>query len=87
MKTFRTSAGPFSERPYYTQREIEEICGTELSGAGCLPGVPEPIRIDRFIEKRFGITHEYDDLGAAILGYTRFGPEGPLSCCLSCVCL
>jgi hypothetical protein len=43
---------------------------------GLYPSVPQRIRIDRFIEKRFGVSHEYDELLQGILGYTEFGPNG-----------
>jgi hypothetical protein len=35
-----------------------------------------PIRIERFIRKRFGITEEYEDLPDGVLGFTKFGPRG-----------
>jgi hypothetical protein len=76
MKTVRTSSGPFSERPHFHPREIDAICLEELGKAGCLPNAPGPIRIDRFIEKRFGVVPQYDDLPDGILGYTRFNKRG-----------
>jgi len=76
MKTFRTKAGPFSERPYYEDEDIESICLEELQAVGLLPPRPEPIRIDRFIEKRFRVTPEYEDLGDGVLGLTVFGADG-----------
>jgi hypothetical protein len=76
MKTFRSKKGPFTEQPYYTDTEIEAICQDELQKVGLLPASPEPVRIDRFIEKRFGVTHSYDDLGEDVLGLTVFGSKG-----------
>jgi hypothetical protein len=76
MKTYRSRKGPFATRPYYTTSEIEAICTDELLSVGLLPSFPEPIRIDRFIEKRFGITHEYEELPESVLGFSIFGPEG-----------
>lgn len=75
MKTYRTNKGPFVSRPYYTTSEIEIICTDELLAVGLLPSSPEPIRIDRFIEKRFGITHEYEELPESVLGFSIFGPN------------
>lgn len=83
MKTFRTNKGPFSERPHYTPAEIESICSDELRQAGYFPDQPEPVRIDRFLEKRFRIMIEYADLGKGVLGYTRFGSKGPSSVVIS----
>jgi hypothetical protein len=76
MKTFRSRSGGFSERPYYKDEEIESICLSELQTLNLLPGSPAPIRIDRFIEKRFNVSPEYDDLPDGILGLTVFGKKG-----------
>lgn len=76
MKTLRTRQGPFKERPYYKDSEIENICSDELQRLGLLPSNPEAIRIDRFVEKRFGISHDYEDLPRGVLGYTRFSKSG-----------
>jgi hypothetical protein len=76
MKTLRTSKGPFSERPYYKDQEIENICGDALREVGLFPSRPEPVRIDRFIEKRFGVVPSYEDLPEGVLGLTRFGNNG-----------
>lgn len=76
MKSYRAQSGPFNERPYYSDDEIEEICVDELRAVQLLPSKPEPIRIDWFIEKRFKVVPSYDDLGKGILGLTKFGKDG-----------
>lgn len=76
MRTFRSSAGPFMERPYYTVDEVERICVDSLRKEGLFPENPEPIRIDRFIEKRFKVIPEYKDLGPGVLGMAEFGKNG-----------
>lgn len=76
MRNYRASAGPFAERPYYKDHEIESICLDALSSVSLLPGSPGPIRIDRFIEKRFNVTPTYEDLPSGVLGLTRFGSNG-----------
>jgi hypothetical protein len=76
MKSFRQKSGPFKERPYYTLNDIENTCTQELQALGLLPSEPGPIRIDRFIEKRFGISPQYEDLPDGVLGYSRFGSRG-----------
>lgn len=76
MKSYRSLSGPFFERPYYELTEIEQICSDELHKFNLLPSVPEPIRIERFIEKRFKVTPFYEDLPDGVLGYTKFGPKG-----------
>jgi hypothetical protein len=76
MKTFRAKAGPFTEQPFYETKEIETICMQELRKLNLYPADPSPIRIDRFIEKRFGVQPTYDDLPKGVLGFTRFGAKG-----------
>ena len=76
MKTLRTNKGPFRERPYLTDSEIDNTCADELQRFGLLPSDPGAIRIDRFIEQRFGSPADYEDLPDGILGLTRFGSKG-----------
>ena len=77
MRMMRDRSGPFVERPYYEDSEIESIIGVELNEVDLLPSLPKPIRVDRFIEKRYGIVPQYDDVPSGILGFTRFGANGP----------
>ena len=76
MRIARTTTGPFKERPYYESKEIDSIATDELRSVELLPRAPEPIRIERFIEKRFNISPRYEPLPAGILGFTRFGSRG-----------
>jgi len=76
MKTFRARTGPFAEQPFFELREIETICTEALQATNLYPAEPAPIRIDRFIEKRFGVQPSYEDLPVGILGFTRFGSHG-----------
>jgi hypothetical protein len=64
------------ERPFYEDREIEAICTDALREVGLLPTQPQAVRIDRFIEKRFGVVPTYEDLPDGVLGLTRFGKNG-----------
>ena len=43
MKTFRRSAGAFSEQPFFSLDEIEQTCRRELMDTGLYPSTPEPI--------------------------------------------
>lgn len=79
MKNFRANTGPFSERPYYTDAEIERTCEDALVSVGYLPETPGPIKIDRFVEKYFHVSPQYDDLPDGVLGYSCFGPSGMTS--------
>lgn len=76
MRTYRSSTGPLRERPFYSLQQIEDICVDALRQVGLLPEQPEPIRIERFIEKRFGVRPEYRALPDGVLGFTRFGEKG-----------
>jgi hypothetical protein len=75
MKTFRAKSGPFAEQPFFKPEEIEAICMEELQKLGLYPSDPSPIRIDRFLEKRF-VRPTYEDLPNGLLGFTRFGAKG-----------
>jgi hypothetical protein len=76
MRSITTKSGPFSERPHFKLREIDQICADALREVGLYPASPEPIRIDRLIEKRFKVKVEYEDLPDGVLGFTKFGPRG-----------
>jgi hypothetical protein len=76
MRTYRSKTGPFAEQPFYEATEIELICTDELQKLNLYPADPAPVRIDRFIEKRFNIQPTYEDLPRGLLGFTRFGPKG-----------
>lgn len=76
MRSSRAQSGPFAERVYYENGELETIAVDELRRASLLPASPGPVRIERFIEKRFQIVANYEDLDSGILGFTRFGRDG-----------
>ena len=83
MRMLKTQSGPFVERPYYEDSDIESIALDELSKVGLLPATPQPIRVDRFIEKRYGIVPQYEVVPDGILGFTRFGTKGPVEVVVS----
>ena len=83
MKYFRNTMGPFLERPHFTLIEIERICTIELRQAELLPSEPAPIRIERFIEKRFGVSPSYEHMPDGVLGFTEFGPDGVIAIVVS----
>jgi hypothetical protein len=60
MKPF--SSDPSYKPPYFTPSHIDNMCCDELRGVGLLPTSPEPVLIDRFIEKRFNVSPQYEDL-------------------------
>jgi hypothetical protein len=76
MRTIRAKSGPTSERPHFKPSEIDRICADELRKQGLYPSSPEPVRIDRFVEKRFGVVPQYEELPDGVLGYTKFSKSG-----------
>ena len=76
MKTFRPKSGPFLERPHFEPSEIDLICVGELRAQGLFPTSPGAVRVDRFVEKRFGVVPRYEDLPDGVLGFTKFGDKG-----------
>ncbi|MHB1756937.1 MAG: ImmA/IrrE family metallo-endopeptidase [Leptospirillum sp.] len=83
MRKYPAKAGPFDEALFFEQEEIEDVCETALKSVGLYPDKPEAIRIERFLEKKFGLSPEYDDLPEGVLGYTKFGLDGPEKVVLS----
>ena len=78
MHTFKARSGPFVDRYHHTPAEFETIAAHELRSVDLFPAAPEPIRVDRFIEKRFNLVPEYDDLPGGLVGFTRFDSNGPV---------
>jgi hypothetical protein len=76
VKTYRSFGGPFAQRPYYRLEEIEQMCWDELQAVELYPSSPQPIRVDRFVEKRFKIAIAYEELPNGLLGFTEFGDNG-----------
>jgi hypothetical protein len=83
MKTFRSKTGPFLDQPHFTLKEIEQMCAMELRRTGLLPTEPGPVRIERFVEKRFGVSPSYEDLPDGVLGFTEFGVDGVIAIIVS----
>lgn len=83
MKTIPSKRGPFPDQPHFKLSEIERICSSELKRVALMPSEPQAVRIERFIEKRFGISPSYETLPAGVLGFTEFGPNGAAAIVLS----
>ncbi len=58
--------------PYFPAGEIQSICLRALKDAKLLPDRPGPIRIDRLIERAFGLVPDYEDLPGGVLGLSQF---------------
>src|SRR3989344_366404 len=75
MKTYYSKTGPLAERVFYTDNDVEEMCTGELAKLGLMPKAPEPINIERFVEKRFGF-YDFQNLDDGVLGFTKFSSRG-----------
>lgn len=82
MRSRRTRNRSLPERPFYREEEVERICEEALLSVSLMPDSPCPIRIDRFIEKKF-VAPSYEDLPDGVLGFTMFGPAGVQAVCVS----
>jgi hypothetical protein len=76
MMRSTAQSGMFSKPPYFKPSQIDQICVDELRKADLLPSSPAAVRIDRFIEKRFGVSPQYEDLPHGVLGFTKFSRTG-----------
>lgn len=83
MKVGRRAHGQFAQQPYFSPADIDNLCTRELRACALYPSQPEPIRIDRFIEKRFGVSPCYELLPEGVLGFTEFGPRGVIRMVIS----
>lgn len=78
MKLIPTPGGPFSHRPYYEACEIDRECCSALKRSGYLPSKPQPIDIERYVEKTYRISIDYRELPDGILGCTEFSACGAI---------
>jgi hypothetical protein len=76
MKEFPTKDGPYPVRLVYEIAEIDRICEDALRQSGRLPATPQPIEIDRFLEKFFEVRVVYDDIDEGAIGCTVFNRKG-----------
>lgn len=79
MRSFPTKEGPYPIRLLYETEEIDRICEDALRSEKCLPKVPEPIKIDLFLERYFNVRVAYEDLGEGVMGCTVFNTKGAVT--------
>jgi hypothetical protein len=72
-----------AKRLYFTSDQVEKLCEEALLSVNLIPGTPGTVRIDRFLEKKFGISAEYEELPPGVLGFTSFGADGAESVVVS----
>jgi len=64
-------------------QQVEKLCLHGLEQTALYPVAPEPIRVGRFVEKRFHLYLEYNPLPEGVLGYTLFDKTGPIKMVIS----
>lgn len=70
--------GRFQYRLSFSTEEIDDACVEALNKSGYMPKVPEPVRVDRFVEKYFQCNAGYEDLPQGAMGYTLFDAKGKI---------
>jgi hypothetical protein len=68
--------GPFLRKLFIPEARFEAIAVEALCEQRLMPEKPEAIRIERFIEKRWGFPEHYEELPEDVLGRAVFSSEG-----------
>lgn len=76
MAARSTNNGPFLRRVRFETRHVERLCSDALRSVKLLPSKPEPIRIERFVEKYFKLKLRYSALDPGLLGAIQFDVQG-----------
>lgn len=79
MRIRNVPGSRFGQELYFEKGEIDQICEDELRKAQMLPASPEPIRIERFVEKHFECRLVYEDIADGVLGCTAFKMNGGIA--------
>jgi Zn-dependent peptidase ImmA (M78 family) len=77
MKSFRAASE--GQRPFFSEEDVENICEDALRSSGYYPDAPQPVKVDRFVEKHFMVSPRFEDMPAGVLGFSRFGDRGMVS--------
>ena len=83
METFKVRSGPFAERYHYAPRSLRQSRLTSYVPPVCCPPLQSRYGWTGSLRKRFDTVPQYDDLPDGIIGFTRFGPEGPIELVVS----
>jgi len=78
MRTWSNPGGHFRQTLYFKPPEMDDMCVQALDQAGLLPAEPNPVRIERFIEKHFACRIAYEEVQEGVLGCTVFGNDGSI---------
>jgi hypothetical protein len=76
MNTRVNPQGIIKQSLFFKKAEMDAMCHDALKKGGFLPDKPEPIRIERFVEKYFECTVVYEDMKDGVLGCTAFNANG-----------
>ncbi|MGA8810707.1 MAG: hypothetical protein WB973_22770 [Thermoanaerobaculia bacterium] len=77
MRERRSSSG--APQLFFTEKDVEDICEEALRAQGYYPASPQRVNIDRFVEKRFNVSPQFEHMHPGVLGYSKFGPKGMVS--------
>lgn len=77
MKHVQLATGPFKLWPFFQPQEIETIAADDLRSLGLMPDRPSEVNVDQAVVKLFGFDPVYEDAGAGVLGFIRFGTAKP----------
>lgn len=79
MRHYRTPGSILSERTYFTRAEIEKMASDELRAAQCWPAKPEPIALEKYLQRRHGLEAMITDLNPGLMGSADFtNPQQPV---------
>lgn len=79
MRHYRTPGSILTERTYYSRAEIEKMASDELRAAQCWPAKPEPIALERYLQRRHGLEPEITELDPGLMGSADFtNPRQPV---------
>lgn len=76
MRVQSNPQGVIKQIFFFEKKDVDNMCSDALKQAGLLPAQPEPIRIERFIEKHFQCRVVHGGLPEGALGCTVFKPSG-----------
>lgn len=68
MRHYRTPGSILTERTFFSRAEIEKMANDELRSVGCRPQQPEPIALEKYLQRRHGLEAVITDLDPGLMG-------------------
>ena len=79
MAVLTANHGPFLRRIRLETAEVEACCADALRSVKLMPATPQPVRIDRFVEKFFGLKLRFAVLAESRMGAVQFTDAGKVA--------